>query len=94
MKNVHALVAALCLIAVVVKAEEGKKHRPMTEEQKKLYREMKLTQEMIKKYDTNKDGKVDKDETSKISDEDKKKMKDAGVDWAHLTPPRPKKDFH
>jgi hypothetical protein len=31
-------------------------------------------EEMLKKYDTNKDGKLDKEERSKISSEDRKKV--------------------
>lgn len=39
----------------------------------------KLKEEMVAKYDTNKDGKVDKDEAAKISDADKAKLKEAHV---------------
>ena len=34
---------------------------------------------MVAKYDSNKDGKVDKDEAAKISDADKAKLKEAHV---------------
>jgi hypothetical protein len=55
------------------KKEKGKKERPaLTEEQKTLLKEIK------EKYDANKDKKLDKEERAKISDEDKKRMKDAG----------------
>lgn len=76
MKKVYALVVAICLVGIVVKAEEGKKHK-MTDDQKKLWKEM------VEKYDTNKDGKLDKDEKSKISAEDKKKMEEAGLGGHH-----------
>lgn len=33
-----------------------------------------LPKQFLEKYDTNKDGKLDKDERAKISEEDKKKM--------------------
>ena len=55
------------------KAEKGKKERPaLTEEQKTLLKEIR------EKYDANKDKKLDKEERAKISNEDKKRMKDAG----------------
>lgn len=72
MKKLSALIAALCLAGFVVKAEEGKKHK-MTDEQKTLKKEM------VAKYDTDKDGKLSKEESAKMSDEDKKKMEDAGL---------------
>lgn len=52
------------------------KNRPKPPEISKEFRE-----EMLKKYDINKDGKLDKEERSKISAEDKKKM----------GPPKPRK---
>jgi hypothetical protein len=56
------------------KKEKGKKERPaLTEEQKTLLKEIK------EKYDANKDKKLDKEERAKISAEDKKRMKDAGL---------------
>jgi uncharacterized protein HemX len=55
-------------------ADKGKKERPaLTEEQKTLMKEIR------EKYDANKDKKLDKEERAKISDEDKKRMKDAGL---------------
>ncbi len=72
MKKLSALIVALCLAGLVVKAEEGKKHKA-TPEQKKLQKEM------VEKYDTDKDGKLSKEEKAKMSDEDKKKCDDAGI---------------
>jgi len=47
---------------------------------KKLSPEAKaLRKEMMTKYDTNGDKKLDKDELAKISADDKKKMQDAGI---------------
>lgn len=43
-------------------------------EQKKSQEKRGLSREFLEKYDTNKDGKLDKDERAKISEEDKKKM--------------------
>ena len=54
----------------------AKKERPaLTEAQKKL------REEMLAKYDTNKNGRLDKDELDKVSAEDKAKLKEA-----HLGP--------
>ena len=78
MKKVSALIAALCLAGLVVKAEEGKKHHAkLTDDQKKVQKEM------LEKYDTDKDGKLSKEEKAKISDEDKKKCEDAGLGGHH-----------
>ena len=52
----------------------------LTEEQKALRKEM------LAKYDANKDGKIDKEERKKVTDEDKAKLKKAG-----LTPKQQKK---
>lgn len=46
--------------------------------------------ELLAKYDTNKDGKLDKEERSKISEEDKKKF--APRRKGPKGPPPPKKD--
>lgn len=67
MKKFVVLALTLCCAAsVTLRAAEGKK-RELTEEQKKARKEL------IEKYDTNKDGKLDKEERAKISDEDKAK---------------------
>lgn len=46
---------------------------PLTEEQKKV------RGQILEKYDSNKDGKLDKSEFQKISEADKKKIKEAGL---------------
>lgn len=46
--------------------------------------------ELLEKYDTNKDGRLDKEERSKISEEDKKKF--APRRKGPKGPPAPKKD--
>ena len=71
------LIAAICIasaMALTVQAK-GKKHEApaMTEEQKAVMADI------IAKYDTNKDGKLDKDEKAKISAEDKAKMASVGL---------------
>ena len=57
------------------------KNRPKPPEIAKEIRE-----EMLKKYDTNKDGKLDKEERSKMTPEDRKKM------GTPRPPRKPKKD--
>ena len=47
---------------------QGGNHRRPPEVSKEI------REEMLKKYDLNKDGKLDKEERSKISSEDRKKM--------------------
>ena len=79
MKKTLVIIAALaCAMAINASAQDSKpqpaKKKPaLTEEQKKLQKEM------LEKYDANKDGKLDKEEKAKISADDKKKMSDAGL---------------
>ena len=75
-KLLVAAVALLCASAIMVQAQDAapkKEKKPLTAEQKALEKEM------IAKYDTNKDGKLDKTEKAAISKEDKEKMKKAGL---------------
>ena len=67
-----AILLASALVATV-QAGEGKekKHGP-SPELKALHKQM------LEKYDTNKDGKLDKEERAKMSKEDKEKLKNAG----------------
>lgn len=77
MKKLIAFLAIVGALSVVnVQSAEqapAPKHekKALTDEQKKL------RQELLAKYDANKDGKLDKDELAKMSDEDKKKAKEA-----------------
>jgi hypothetical protein len=73
MKNALIIIAVACAVALTASAQEGKKKGKMTDEQKTLHKEM------VAKYDTNKDGKLDKEERAKISQEDKDKMEKAGM---------------
>lgn len=64
----------LCVTALVVNAQDAKP------EKKKLTAEQQaLQKEMLAKYDTDKNGKLDKTERAKISAEDKDKMVKAGL---------------
>ena len=62
------LVLALLCVATVISVQAQK---AVTDEQKAV------KQEMLDKYDTNKDGKLDKDERSKMTAEDKAKWDQA-----------------
>jgi hypothetical protein len=71
MKKLIIIAVGLALVGnLSVFAKEKKEP---TAEQKKI------KEEMVAKYDSNKDGKVDKDEAAKISDADKAKLKEAHV---------------
>jgi hypothetical protein len=73
MKKLLVIVLGLLVAGTLsVSAAKGQK-KELTPEQEKL------KTEMMAKYDANKDGKIDSDEAAKISREDKKKMKEAGV---------------
>ena len=93
MRKLLALVVTLGALTVgnAVAAQPSadkpaKKERPvLTDEQKKL------REELLAKYDANKNGKLDQEEFAKVTPEDRKKLKEA-----HLGPPNskggPKKD--
>jgi hypothetical protein len=76
MKKIVTLVLGLCLLGtfspLVSLAEKGERKK-LTDDQKKVMKEIN------EKYDTNKDGKLDKEERAKVSADDKKKLKDAGL---------------
>lgn len=74
MKKLLLTAAALaCAMAVTVNAADEKKKPELTDEQKKAQKEL------LEKYDTNKDGKLDQEERAKMSEEDKEKAKKAGL---------------
>lgn len=76
MKKLIALTVGVLVIGLTGVIAEEKKEG----EQKKPTAEQKqLRKDMVKKYDANKDGKLDKEEKAKISADDKKKLKDAGI---------------
>lgn len=54
-------------------AADAPRRRAMTEEQKKVYKEL------LDKYDENKDGRLDRQERSKMTAEDQKKLQDLGI---------------
>jgi hypothetical protein len=77
MKKSLIALCAICALSLAAyagdddkKPEAGKK-REASAEQKALHKEM------LEKYDTNKDGKLDESERAKMSDADKAKVKEA-----------------
>ena len=76
MKKILAIVGLACAMAITVNAAEGQK-KEMTDEQKAVMKEM------LAKYDTNKDGKLDKEEKAKMTKEDRQK-------WAQAFPSKKK----
>ena len=70
-KMLLVIAGVLCAFSLTANATEGK-HK-LTPEQKALRKEM------IEKYDTNKNGKLDKQERAKISKEDKERLQKAGL---------------
>lgn len=74
MKKSLLLIAVLfCTVAITASAAEKPAKKEMTAEQKAL------RAEMVKKYDTDSDKKLSKDEISKISEADQAKLKEAGI---------------
>ena len=73
MKKLLVALCFTCALAMAVQAEEGKKEHKMTDEQKAVMKDM------LAKYDTDKNGKLDKAEMAKLSKEDKEKMIKAGL---------------
>jgi hypothetical protein len=75
-KILVAVMGMLCATALVVNAQDA----PAKPAKKKLTAEQQtLQKEMLAKYDTDKNGKLDKTERAKISKEDKDKMTKAGL---------------
>ena len=66
------MLGLVCAFTLTTNAAEGEKHKATPEEKA-------ARKEMLEKYDTNKDGKLDKEERAKISAEDKEKMEKAGL---------------
>ena len=87
MRKLLALVVTLGALTVGYAAQQsaadhaGKKPKAeLTDAQKKL------RADLLAKYDTNKNGRLDREEFAKVSEEDKAKLKEA-----HLGPPGGKK---
>jgi len=73
-KLLVAAIGLLCATAIVVQAQDAKPpKKELTPEQQTVMKDM------LAKYDANKDGKLDKEERAKMSQEDKDKMIKAGL---------------
>ena len=72
-KLLVAALGLLCATAIVIQAQDAKPKKDLTPEQQTVMKEM------LAKYDTNKDGKLDKTEIAAMSQEDKDKMIKAGL---------------
>ena len=70
-------------IALALSANAAPEPKQDKEAAKPTTEQKTLRKEMVTKYDTNKDGKLDKDERAKISAEDKEKMEKAGLHKKH-----------
>ena len=71
-KLLVAALGLLCATAIMVQAQDAKPKKELTPEQQTVMKEM------LAKYDTNKDGKLDKTERAAMTQEDKDKMTKAG----------------
>lgn len=79
-KILMAIVALGFAASVSVQAAGGKATKQATTTKQPVTPETKaLKREMTKKYDLNADRKLDADEQAKISDDDKKKLEEAGI---------------
>ena len=78
MKKLLVALCFTCVLALTVQAGEGKKKHELTAEQKAEQKTLK--KDLLAKYDTNKDGKLDKEEKAKVSAEDKAKLEKSGLE--------------
>ncbi len=72
-KIVIIALGLLTASALTVSAADKKDKKPLSPEAEKVRKEL------TEKYDANKNGKLEPDEIEKISEDDKKKAKDAGL---------------
>ena len=83
MKKSLIALCITCALALTVhadddKADAGKKHEAKPEQKA-------ARKALIEKYDTNKDGKLDKEERAKVSEEDKARLKEARGNTANAS---------
>ncbi len=71
-KLLVAILGIACAAVLTANAADEKKHE-LTDNQKAVMKEM------LAKYDTNKDGKLSKEERAKMTKEDKEKWDNAGL---------------
>jgi len=85
-KLLVAAVALFCATAIVVQAEDA---APQKEKHKMTAEQKQVMTDMLAKYDTNKDGKLDKTERAAMTQEDKDKMTKAGLGMKKKAPAAP-----
>ena len=74
------MAALLCASVLMIHAQDANATPPAKTGKKQLTPEQQtVMNEMLAKYDTNKDGKLDKTERAAMSQEDKDKMAKAGL---------------
>jgi len=88
-KLLVATVALFCATAIVVQAQDA---APKKEKHKLTAEQKQVMDDMLAKYDTNKDGKLDKTERAAMSQEDKDKMAKAGLGAPKKAPAAPAAD--
>jgi hypothetical protein len=69
----------LCATALVANAQDATTTTTKPAKKKLTAEQQTLNKEMLEKYDTDKNGKLDKSERAKMSSEDKEKMIKAGL---------------
>ena len=91
MKHLLVAVYSLCLAGslIAARADDTSTSTKSTTTEHKAPTEAQKTarKDLVEKYDANKDGKLDREEMKKFSDEDKEKAKKAGLGPQH----KPKK---
>jgi len=88
-KLLVAAVALFCATAIVVQAQDA---APKKEKKKLTPEQQTVMTDMLAKYDTNKDGKLDKTERAAMTQEDKDKMTKAGLGAKKKAPAAPAAD--
>ncbi len=86
MRKISVTIVLACALILGIGSTQAKeKHRNLTSEQKAVYKEL------LEKYDTNKDGKLDKAEKAQITKLDKRKLREAGLSHRRKAGARTKK---
>ncbi len=75
-KLLVAALALFCASAIMVQAQDA---APKKEKHKLTAEQKQVMTDMLAKYDTNKDGKLSKEERAAMTQEDKDKMAAAGL---------------
>lgn len=85
MKKVIIALCLSCSVIIAARAAEGEAKKEHSEKAKPTAEQKALRKELVEKYDTNKNGKLDKEERSKMSSEDQEK-------WKSIAPAPKKKE--